>query len=100
MRRGEDDGVAFFDFGVLVVVDGGARERGHGLALGAADQHADFFRREILHLAGIDDEAFGNFDVAEVFGDLGGVVHGAADEGDFAAVLVREFDRQIDAVDR
>ena len=78
-----------------------ARDRArHGLALGAADEHADFFRREILHLAGIDDEAVGNFDVAEIFGDLGGVVHGAADEGDFASVLVGEFDGEIDAVDR
>ena len=39
----EDDGVALFDFGVLVIVDGGAGERGHGLALGAADEHANFF---------------------------------------------------------
>ena len=75
---GEDDGVTFFYFGVLVIVDGGAGERGHGLALGAADEHANLFRGEILHLAGIDDEALGNFDVAEIFGDLGGVVHRTA----------------------
>ena len=84
---------------MLVIVDGGARERRHGLALGAADEHADFFRREVFHLAGIDDEAVGNFDVAEVFGDLGGVVHGAADEGDLASVLVGEFHGEVDAVD-
>jgi len=89
---GEDDRVPLFDFGVFVIVDGRAGERRHGLALGSADEHADLFRREILHLAGIDDEAFWYFDVAEVFGDLGGVVHGAPDEGDFASVLVREFD--------
>ena len=99
MRRGKNDGVALFDFGVLVIVDRGAGERGHGLALGSADQHADFFRGKILHLAGIDHQAVGNFDVAQVFGDLRGVVHGAADEGDFAAVLVGEFDRELDAVD-
>ena len=98
--RGEDDGVALFDFGVLVVVDGGAGERGHGLALRATDEDADFFRRKIFHLAGIDDEALWDLDVAEIFGDLGGIVHGAAEEGDLAAMLVREFDRQIDAMDR
>ena len=35
--RAEDHGVAGVDLGVLVVVDGGAGERGHGLALGAGD---------------------------------------------------------------
>ena len=100
MREREDDGVSLFDFGVLVIVDGGARERGHGLALRAADEHANFFRRKILHLAGIDDQAVGDFDVAEILGDLGGIVHGAAEERDFAAVLVGELDREIDAVNR
>jgi len=97
---GENDGVSLFDFRVLMVVDGGAAERGHRLALRPADEHADFFRRKVLHLAGIDDQPFGNLDVAEIFGDLGRIVHGAADEGDFASVLVREFDREIDAVNR
>ena len=87
-----------FRFCVLVIVDGGARQRGHGFALRAADQHADFFRREVLHLAGIDHQAFGNFDVAEVFGNLGGVVHGAADEGDFASMLVGDLHGELDAV--
>jgi len=94
----EDDGVALFDFGVLVIVDGGAGERGHRLALGAADEHANFFGREIFHLAGIDDEAVWHFNVAEVFGDLGGVVHGAAEESDLASMLVGELHREIDAV--
>ena len=52
--RRKHDRVALFDFCVLVVVHGGARERGHRLALGSADQDANFFRREILHLTGID----------------------------------------------
>ena len=49
---------------------------------------------------GLMTQAVGNFDVAEVFGDFGGVVHGAAEEGDFASVLVGEFDGEINAVDR
>ena len=68
---GEDDSIPLFNFGVLVIVDGGAGERRHRLALGAADQHADLFRREILHLARIDHQAFGDFDVPQVFGNLG-----------------------------
>ena len=98
MRRGEDDGVSLFDLRVLVIVDGGAGERGHGLALRAADEHANFFRRKILHLAGIDDQTVGDFDVAKVFGNLGGIVHGAAEECDLASVLVCELHREIDAV--
>src|SRR5579864_7014927 len=95
---GENDGVALFDFGVLVVIDRGTGERGHGLSLGTADQNANFFGRKILHLARIDEQAFGHFDITEVFGDLGGVVHGATDEGDFASVLVGKFDGKLDAV--
>ena len=96
--RREHDRVALFDLGVLVIVDRGARKGRHGLALGSADHHADFFRRKVLHLAGIDHEAVGNFQIAEIFGDFGRVVHRAADERDFAAVLVGQFDGQPDAV--
>ena len=76
--------VALFDLGVLVIVDGGARQRRHRLALRAADQHANFLRRKVLHLAGMNQQALGNFDVAEVLRNLRRVVHRAADEGDFA----------------
>ena len=55
---------------------------------------------KVFHLARIDDEAVGNFDVSKIFGDLRGVVHGAAEEGDFASVLVGELDSEINAVDR
>src|SRR5215469_12437550 len=96
---GKDDRVSLLDLGVLVIVDGGARERRHGLALRAADQHANLFRGEILDLAGIDHQAFGNFDVSQILGNLGGVGHGAANEGDLASVLLCQLDREIDAVD-
>ena len=48
----------------------------------------------------MNQQAVGNFDVAQVFGDLRRVVHGAADEGDLAAVLVGQFHGQLDAVNR
>ncbi len=96
--RREHDRVALLDLGVLVVVHGRARQRRHGFALGSADHHAHFFRREILHLAGIDHEPIGNLEVAQIFGDLRRVVHRAADESHFAPVLLSQFHRQADAV--
>ena len=63
--RRQHHGVALFDLGVLVIVHRGARERRHRFALRPADQHADLFRREILHLAGMDQQALGNLDVIQ-----------------------------------
>ena len=97
---GENDRVTLFDFGMLMIVDRRPRQRRHGLALRAADQDTDFFRREILHLPGIDDQSLGEFDVAEIFGDFRRVVHGASDKGDLASVLMGEFDGEVDAVNR
>ena len=82
----EDDGVAGVDAGVLVVVDGGAAESAHGLALGAADEDHDLFGGIVADLAGMNDERGGQIEVAEVLGDLRGLEHGAADDGDFAIV--------------
>jgi hypothetical protein len=95
----EDDGVAGVDAGVLVVVDGGAAEGAHGLALGAADEDHQLLGRVVAHLAGIDDEALGNVDVAEVLGNLSAFHHGAADDGDLAAVLAGQLEGDADAVD-
>ena len=90
--------VALLDLGMLVVVHRGPRQRRHRFALGSADQYADFLRREILHLARMDQQSFGNFDVAQVFGNLRRVVHRAADERDLAAMLAGHFHRQLDAM--
>src|SRR5258708_10628590 len=46
----------------------------------------------------MNQHAFGNLDVTQVFGDLGRIVHGAADETDFAAVLPRHVDSELDSV--
>ena len=76
--RAENHGVAGIDVGVLVVVDGGAAEGAHGLALGAADEDHEFVGRIVAHLAGIDDEAGRDFDVAEVLRNFRALHHGAA----------------------
>src|ERR1700674_468115 len=96
--RRQHDGIAFFDFGVLVVIHRRPRQRGHRFALRAADEDAHFLRRKVLHFTGMDQHAFGNLDIPEVFGDLGRILHGAAEETDFAAVLPRHVDGQLDTV--
>ncbi len=72
--RAEQDGVAGVDLGELVVVDRGAGERGHGLALGAGDHEQSLFGGHVADLAGVDDQALREIEVAEVLRDLGGVV--------------------------
>ena len=96
----EHHGVSLFDFGVLVVVHSRAGERGHRLALGAADHHTDFFGCEVLHLARVNQQALGNFDIAEVLSNFRRTVHGAADESDLASVFPGQLDRQLDAMYR
>jgi hypothetical protein len=95
----EEDGVAGFDLGESVVVDGSAGERGHGLALGSGDEDAELVGRGVLDLVGMNDQAGWGVDVAEILRDFGGVIDGAADERDLAAVLVGEVHRDPDAVD-
>ena len=46
----------------------------------------------------MDQHALGDLDITQIFSDLGGAVHGAADKTDFAAVVARHVDRQLDAV--
>src|SRR5437762_7393 len=83
-----------------MVVDGGAAEGAHGLALGAADQNHQLVDAVVAHLPGIDDEAAGYVEVPEVLRDLGALHHGAADDRDLALVLAGQFHRDADTVDR
>ena len=79
--RAQHHGVAGIDARVLVVVDGGAAQRAHRLALRAADQHHQLLRREVAHLAGIDHQPGRHVDVAQVLRDLSALHHGAAHDG-------------------
>ena len=98
--RREHHRVARLNARVLVIIDRGARQRRHRLALRSADQHANFFRREVANLRGMNQQAVRNLDVAEVLRDLGRLSHGTPDQRDLAAVLEGLVDRQLDAVDR
>src|SRR5882762_1476423 len=46
----------------------------------------------------MDQHPLGNLDITQIFGDLGGVLHGAAEKTDFAAVLPCHVYGQLDAV--
>ena len=97
--RAEDHGVAGVDMRVLVVVDCGAAQGRHGFTLRAADQDHQLLGRVVAHLAGIDDEALGNFDVAEVLGNLSALHHGTTDDSHFAAMLAGQIEGDADAED-
>src|SRR6476469_9434791 len=62
----QDDGVAGIDVGVLVVIDRGAAESAHRLPLRAADEDHELVGRIVAHLAGVDNQAGWDFDVAEI----------------------------------
>ena len=98
--RGQHHRVALLDFGVLVIVDRGSRQGGHRLALGSADQYAYFLGGIVFHLAGMNQQPFGNLDIAQIFGDLGGTVHGTPDKCYFSAVLPGQFDGELEAMNR
>ena len=97
--RREEDGVARIDFCELVVIDSSARERGHRLALGARNQDAELVGRGVADLVGVDDQALRRVDVPEILRDFGGVIQRAANDSDFASMLVGEIHRDADAVD-
>ncbi len=49
---------------------------------------------------GMNQQSLGNFDVAQIFGNLGSVGHRTPDKCHFAAVLPCQLDSQFDAMDR
>ena len=85
---------------MFVIVYGSTRQRRHRFALRAANEHANFFRSEILHFTGMDEQTFGNLDIAEVFSDLRRTGHGAAYERDLAPVLPGELYCELNAMNR
>src|SRR5438876_2957824 len=97
---GKHNRVAFFDLGMFVIVYGSTRQRRHRFALCAANEHTNFFRSEILHLTRMNQQTFGNLDIAQVFSDLRRTGHGPANERNFAPVLPGEFYRELNAMNR
>src|SRR5664280_1167009 len=85
---------------VLVIVNRRPRQGRHGLALRAADEHANFLRREIANLGGMNQQSLGRLDVAEVLRDLRRLHHGAADQRQLAPIFEGLLHGQLDAMDR
>src|SRR5258705_12091040 len=84
---------------MLVVIHSGARERRHGFALGAAYEQAHLLRSMVLDVARMDQQAVRDVDVAKIFGNLSRAQHGAAHDRYFSPVFLREFKRELDAMD-
>src|ERR1035441_787295 len=82
-----------------MIVDSGAAERAHRLAPRAADHYHQLLGLEVAHLPGVDDEALGNVDVAEVLRNLSALHHGAPNNGHFAGMLAGQIEGNANAVD-
>src|SRR6185369_10384842 len=98
--RRKHDGVAGLDLGVLMVVDGRSRKRGHRFALRAADHHANLLRRIVLDLLRVNEGVRGKIDVSEVLGNLRRFGHRSSNQCNLPVVLMSQFQRELDAVDR
>ena len=96
---GNDDEIARADRDLAVVGISHARERGHRLALRAGGREDDLLRRIVFELVDINDHVVGHVDVAQLLGNLHIVDHGAAGEGELAAILNRAVDDLLDAAD-
>ena len=75
-----------------------AAERGHRLALGAGRHEDDLLRGQVVGLLGVDQDAVGHLEVAEVGGDAHVAHHRAAHERDATLVRVGGVDDLLDAV--
>src|SRR5690606_4407436 len=97
-RGSQDDRVPGFDVDLVVPV-GHAAQGGHGLALGAGAHQDDFVGGQRLEVARVHEQVAGDFEVAELPGDVHVADHGAAHEGDFAAVGLGRVEDLLDPVD-
>ncbi len=98
--RTEHYGVARLDFGVAVVVHGGAGECAHRLALRPADHYHDLLGRIVANLAWSDKRRGRQGDITEILRDFRGLGEAAPDQRDLAMELVRHLGCQLDAVNR
>ena len=86
---------------VLVIVHGDARERRHRLALRARSHH-DYLVRDRLCMMSCGRSRMPSGRLQQPHGvrDLSDVEHAAPQKCDFAAILGREIEDQLQAVDR
>ncbi len=98
--RTQHHGVASNDVSVLVIVDGGPRERAHRFALRPADENQHVLGGIIVDLPGVDHQAWRNVEVAEILRDLGRLDDRASNDGNLAAMGLRQVEGDANAIDR
>ena len=78
--------------------EGHAVQGRHILALGAGGDDDDLILRQGFDLIDIHHQAFGDFQIAQLRGDLEYILHRAAGDGDLTAVFLRRVQNCVDAV--
>ena len=96
---GDDDEVPRAHMHVAVAGRGHAGERAQRLALAAGGDEHDLLRRILVQLLDVDEHPFGSVQVSQLQGHLGVVGHAAAAHCHLAAVLHRQVDDLLDAVE-
>ena len=74
-RRGDDDPVAGLDLHLAMAGEGHAVQGGHVLALGAGGDDDHLILRQGFDLIDIHHQAFGDFQIAQLRGDLENILH-------------------------
>ncbi len=97
---GKDDCVVLLDTEKTVIVDGDAREGGHGLGLRAGSEDGDLGWLEGADVLWADDGAVRDAKAIEGVSDFDVIDHGAADEADFASRGDSNIDDLLDSMDR
>ena len=97
--RAEDDGIVVLDFDEWVIAPRDAAEHAGRFALTAGRQQDDFFGRQAVDLAQLDQAPLGDVHEPQLAGDLQVLLHAAADDRRFAAELVRRSDHLTQATD-
>ena len=95
---GEDDPVSGLDVHLLVGGEGDPGEGGHGLALAAGGDDAHLVLGQALDVVDVHQSALRDAHIAQLSGDLQGVLHAPAGDGHLPAVLGGHGDDLLDAV--
>ena len=85
----EYDRVTFLDTELVMLAAGQTAQNGRRLALRAGHHDHHLARRQVHRLAQIDDQIVGQFEIAQLAGDLDGIAHGSSGNGHLAVELER-----------